>query len=134
MARRGGGEGEGETNVFSGKNDLCRRERLRDIAILIAETGKSFCKKILYHEYPATGSHGAEPPKELWAKAFGEKAFNELKAQKLLARLINKKAKDSDMRRAEEIITRNKRHAVNAVIALSNYSTSHTRFRDLLTR
>ena len=114
--------------------DRCRRERLRDIAILIAETGKGFCKKILYHEYPATGSHGAEPPKELWAKAFGEKAFNELKAQKLLARLINKKADDSDMRRAEEIIARHKRYAVNAVIALSNYSTSHTRFRDLLTR
>ena len=37
------------------------------------------------------------------------------------------------MRRAEEIIARNKRYAVNAVIALSNYSTSHTRFRDLLT-
>ena len=71
--------------------DKCRRERLRDIAILIAETGKSFCRKILYYEYPATGSHGSEPPQELWAKAFGEKAFNELKAQKLLARLINKK-------------------------------------------
>jgi len=114
--------------------DRCRRERLRDIAILTAETGKGFCKKILYNEYPATGSHGAEPPKELWAMAFGEKAFNELKAQKLLAPLIKKKAKDSDMRKAEEIIARYKRHAVNAVIALSNYSTSHTRFRDLLTR
>ena len=113
--------------------DRCRRERLRDIAILIAETGKSFCRKILYHEYPATGSHGSEPPKELWAMAFGEKAFNELKAQKLLGRLIKKKADDSDMRRAEEIVARNKRYAVNAVIALSNYSTSHTRFRDLLT-
>lgn len=114
-------------------SDRCRRERLRDIAILTAETGKGFCKKILYHEYPATGSHGAEPPQEIWAMAFGEKAFNELKAQKLLAPLIRKKIKDSDMRRAEEIIARYKKHAVNAVIALSNYSTSHTRFRDLLT-
>ena len=114
-------------------SDRCRRERLRDIAILIAETGKGFCRNILYHEYPATGSHGAEPPHEIWAMAFGEKAFNELKAQKLLAPLIKKNAKDSDMRRAEEIIARNKKYAVNAVIALSNYSTSHTRFRDLLT-
>src|SRR5574340_874417 len=93
--------------------DRHRRERLRDIAILIAETGKTFCKKILYYEYPATGSHGAEPPQEIWAMAFGEKAFNELKVQKLLAPLIKKKAKDSDVRRAEEIITRNKRYAVN---------------------
>ncbi|HBG93092.1 MAG: hypothetical protein A2X54_08715 [Nitrospirae bacterium GWF2_44_13] len=118
---------------FIENSDRCRRERLCDIAILIAETGKSFCKKILYHEYPATGSHGAEPPKELWARAFGEKAFNELNARKLLARLINKKAKASDMKRVEEIVARNKRHAVDGVIALSNYSTSHTRFRDLLT-
>ncbi|MDP2276638.1 MAG: aminopeptidase [Nitrospirota bacterium] len=114
--------------------DRCRRERLRDIAILTAETGKGFCKRILYHEYPATGSHGAEPPQKLWAMAFGEKTFNELKAQKLLHPLIKKKADDSDMRSAEEIIARYKKHAVNVVVALSNYSTSHTRFRDFLTR
>jgi len=114
--------------------DRRRRERLRDIAILIAETGKSFCKKILYHEYPATGSHGAEPPHELWIKAFGEKAVNGLKKQRLLAPLMRKSAGYSDMRKAEEIIALNKKYAVNAVIALSNYSTSHTRFRDFLTR
>ena len=85
-----------------------QKERLRDIAILIAETGKGFCRKILYHEYPAAGSHGAEPPQKLWAMAFGEKAFNELEGAKLLARLINKKGDDFDMRRAEGIIARNK--------------------------
>ncbi|TAL23766.1 MAG: peptidase [Nitrospirae bacterium] len=114
--------------------DKCRRERLRDIAVLTAETGKSFCKKILYLEYPATGSHGAEPPQELWAIAFGEKAFRKLKAQNLLLPLINKKAKGDEIKEAEEIISGNRRAAVNAVVALSNYSTSHTRFRDLLTR
>ncbi len=116
------------------ETDRCRRERLRDIAILTAETGRGFCKNIFYHEYPATGSHGVEPPQELWAIAFGEKTFKKLKAQNLLIPLINKSAKDTDIKKAEEIISRHRRYAVNAVVALSNYSTSHTRFRDLLTR
>lgn len=114
--------------------DSCRRERLRDIAILTAETGRGFCKNIFYHEYPATGNHGAEPPQELWAIAFGEKTFRKLKTQNLLIPLINKSAKAPDVKKAEEIISKHRRYAVNAVIALSNYSTSHTRFRDLLTR
>jgi len=117
-----------------GDADICKRERLRDIALLTAEIGKIFCKKIIYHEYPATGSHGTEPPQEIWAKAFGEKAVNELKKYKLLSPLLKKTVKHPDMIRAEKIISRHKRYAVNAIIALSNYSTSHTRFRDLLTR
>ena len=116
------------------ETDICRRERLRDIAILTAETGKGFSKNLLYHEYAATCSHGAEPPQELWKIAFGEKAFKAMKAEKLLNPLIKKKAKDSDIKKAEDVISRHKRYAVNAIIALSNYSTSHTRFRDFLTR
>ncbi len=115
-------------------SDRCRRERLRDIAIIAAETGKCICKNIFYQEYTATGSHGAEPPQEVWAKAFGEKAAQALKKKKLLNKLLTKKASDSDIKEAEEIIYKQRKHAVNAVIALSNYSTSHTRFRDLLTR
>lgn len=123
---------DGKENIED--TDICRRERLRDIAILTAETGKGFCKNLLYHEYAATCNHGAEPPQELWEIAFGEKAFKALKAEKLLNPLIKKKAKDSDIKKAEDVISRHKRYAVNAVIALSNYSTSHTRFRDFLTR
>lgn len=116
------------------ENDLCRRERLRDIALLTAEIGKAFTKKIVYHEYAAIGSHGAEPPEELWGMAFGQRAVSELKRHRLLALLIKKEITDEGIKNAEAIILKNKRSAVNAVIALSNYSTSHTRFRDFLTR
>ena len=115
-------------------NDLCRRERLRDIALLTAEIGKSFSKRILYHEYPATASHGAEPPEEMWGIAFGEKALKELKRANLLKPLIEKDIKDNEIKKAESIIEKNKKYSVNVVIALSNYSTSHTRFRDFLVR
>lgn len=114
--------------------DICRRERLRDIAILTAEIGKTFCRKIIYYEYPATGTHGAEPPEEIWRLAFGEKTTKALKAKNLLEPLIKKIAQADDIKQAEVIIKKHQKDSVNAVIALANYSTSHTRFRDLLTR
>jgi aminopeptidase len=116
------------------ENDLCRRERLRDIALLTAEIGKAFTKRVAYHEYTATESHGAEPPEELWTMTFGQKAVAELRKHRLLTSLLKKDIDDDGIKKAEAIISKNKRSAVNAVIALSNYSTSHTRFRDFLTR
>ncbi|MFZ5997784.1 MAG: aminopeptidase [Nitrospirota bacterium] len=114
--------------------DLCRRERLRDVALLVAEVGKGFTKKVPYHEFPAVGSHGAEPPEALWAAAFGEKTVGELRKARLLTPLLRKELSDAGIKKAEAIIHRYRRSAVHAVIALSNYSTSHTNFRDFLTR
>ncbi len=114
--------------------DQCRRERLRDIALLTAEIGKSFARKVIFHEYPSTTGHGAEPPEELWRLAFGEKAVNGLKRSGLLTVLLNKKITGEALEKAEALISKYPDSCVNAIIALSNYSTSHTRFRDLLTR
>lgn len=114
--------------------ERCRRERLRDIALLTAEVGRAFARKILFYEYPSTMSHGAEPPEDLWVLAFGQRAVNELRRQGLMEGLIKKEITDQGIKKAEEIISRYKGNAVGAVIGLSNYSTSHTRFRDLLTR
>lgn len=116
------------------EHDRCRRERLRDIALLTAEVGKAFTKKIVCLEHIATGSHGAEPPEELWSVAFGAKAVAGLKKALLLSPLIKKKISDAGLKKAEDIIRRHKKFSVDAVIALANYSTSHTSFRDFLTR
>src|SRR3990172_6108502 len=51
-----------------------RRSRLPCVAFLAAETGKGFAKEVILHEYASTGTHGAEPPSELWEKAFGRRA------------------------------------------------------------
>ena len=115
------------------EQEHCRRERLRDIALLTAEIGKGYAKKIIYQEFPATGSHGAEPPEELWRSAFGDRALNELKKSELLVALINKTLAGDRLNKASAIIAKYKKSAVDAVIALSNYSTSHTQFRNLLT-
>jgi aminopeptidase len=116
------------------ESDRERRSKLRCLSMLAAETGKSFCKSIISFEYPATGSHGSEPPQELWKLAFGEKAVAAMKKGGIFNPILNKTAKEKDIKRAENIIRRYSKNAVDCVIALSNFSTSHTRFRDFLTR
>jgi aminopeptidase len=116
------------------ENDRRRRESLRYIALLTAEVGRSFTKKITYKEFTAVGSHGAEPPESLWEAAFGKICIDKLKGKKLLAPLLQKELADKGISEAEEIIKKNSKQAVDAVIALSNYSTSHTKFRDFLSR
>ncbi len=116
------------------ESDRERRFKLRCLSVFIVEAGKHLCKTLLVHEYPSTGCHGAEPPEELWGLAFGRKAVKVLKRADLIFPILRKDAEDNAIRRAEGIIRKNKKDAVNCVIALSNYSTSHTRFRDLLTR
>jgi len=113
-------------------SDKERRLKLRCLSLFASEVGKSYCKKIHLREYPATGGHGVEPPEEIWEIAFGKKAFEALSKEGLLVPLINKVAGDQ-IKRAEEIIRKRKNDAVNCVIALSNYSTTHTSFRYLLT-
>jgi aminopeptidase len=114
--------------------DRERRGKLRSLSLLAAEAGSKLCASLTYFEYPATGSHGAEPPAELWEHAFGNQAIKALKRKRLLYPLLSKKARKGDIARAEDIIRHYSRQAVHCVIALSNYSTSHTRFRDFLTR
>ncbi len=115
------------------ESDRERRSRLRSLSLLAAEIGKNLCKSVIYCEYPAIGSHGSEPPLKLWKLAFGEKTVDTLKRECLLHPLLKKTLKDSDLKKAGEIVKKYKLDAVDCVIALSNYSTSHTRFRDFLT-
>ena len=116
------------------ESDRERRTRLRCLTLLAAEVGKSLCKSVTYCEYPATGSHGAEPPLRIWELAFGAKTVAALEKKRLFDAILNKTAADTAIKEAEEIIGKNRHNAVDCVIALSNYSTSHTRFRDFLTR
>lgn len=112
----------------------CRRERLRDIGLLAAEMGRSFARTVKYCEYEATRAHGKEPPRIVWDAAFGEKTVSGLEARGLLGRLIAKEISPEELAEVERVVTRHRRTAVHAVIALAHFSTSHTRFRDLLTR
>jgi len=110
------------------------RSILNKIAKKFIKIGKGFTDKIIYKTYLSTGSHGKEPPEDLWKEAFGKNIIKELKRKKLLNSLIKKEITDIRLKEAEKIVKQFKNDAVNAVIALSHYSTTHTCFRDFLTR
>lgn len=117
-----------------GDHERARRSRLPCIAFLVAEVGKGYAGEVLLHECEATGSHGAEPAVGLWELAFGKKAVSELRRRNLLDALLQKRCSPDEMAKAEAVVGKRGDDAVAAVIALANYSTSHTSFRDLLTR
>ncbi|MCX7988252.1 MAG: aminopeptidase [Thermodesulfovibrio sp.] len=122
-----------EDERLSEKEKL-RRQKLKDIALKLREIGSSLCKEIIYSEYPAIGSHGIEPPEQLWKVAFGEKAIENLKRYGFFNKLLSKNISKMELLKIRQIIKENKTDAVNAVVAISNFSTSHTNFRDLLTK
>ncbi len=107
---------------------------LSNIGRLIYKTGESYTDHITYIEINATGYHGTEPPEELWVEAFGSHTVHELKKRKLFQPLLLKQIQGENIKEVEYIIKENKKDSVNAVIAMSYYSTSHTRFRDMLSK
>lgn len=113
-------------------DERVRRETLRRIAQDVAEIGKKFCTTI-HVEFQSVGSHGAEPPVELWEAAFGPHIIWHMKDRKVFEKILAKKADEGDMKVAGAIVREYSDDAPSAVIALSNYSTSHTKFRELLT-
>ena len=125
------------TDLVGEDEDITEDERGRRVALVgiardVADAGESLCKVELL-KFKAAGSHGKEPPRELWEACFGSKAVSLLEEEGLLEPVLSKKANAGLLKAAEEII---EKHATSpaAIIALSNYSTSHTRFRDFLTR
>jgi leucyl aminopeptidase (aminopeptidase T) len=111
-----------------------QRTRLSCIAFLAAEIGKTVAREVVCLEYASAGAHGVEPPAMACEKAYGRKAVAALRKHRLLGRLLAKRMTDKELRTAEDVIRSHKADAVDAVIALSYFSTSHTRFRDMLTR
>jgi leucyl aminopeptidase (aminopeptidase T) len=113
--------------------DSSRRAELRDLAHMFEETGRGLCRELRFLEYPAGGAHGKEPPRALWELAFGGGAVEAMDEAGLLRPILRKQARPELLEDASRIIRRRKRAAVDAVVALSNFSTSHTTFRTFLT-
>lgn len=112
--------------------ERARREKLPKIASEFAEIGKKFAA-VKYIRYESVKEHGAEPPLPVWNSAFGPKVLKFIKENKLSIPIFLKTLDEFQKAQLYEFISLNNKECVNAVIALSNYSTSHTLFRDLLT-
>ena len=70
-----------------GDDERSRREALRKVAQDVAEVGKKFCTTV-HMEIPSVGSHGAEPPVELWEAAFGPHIIWHMKDRKVFDKIF----------------------------------------------
>jgi len=100
--------------------DKHRRKGLVNVVAKVAEVGRGICE-IVFLTFPSLKRHGMELPREVWLAAFSARLGDQLD---------DKCRIDSAVR---EVIEKDRGEAVDAVIALSNFSTSHTQFRNLLT-
>lgn len=115
------------------EEDRKRRNALPELAKKIADARRGVCRDVTFLTYPSMRAHGSEPPKEAWVAAFGKNAVKELEAAGLFAGLLKKELSPEKIKDAARIIEANKSDSQDVIIALSNFSTSHTRFRDFLT-
>lgn len=114
------------------QEDKDRRKRL----LVVAEEAGRFAERTYgnaaFVAFPATTASGAEPPEKLWRAVFGNGIVERLMAEKLLQPLLHKTIDADGAAKAREIVVAAKQDVADVVIALSNNSTSHTRFRALV--
>ena len=112
-------------------SDLDRRTRLnataRDVAAFALKTYGSG----EFVEFPSTPASGTEPPLALWQATFGSAAVDALKSAGLLSKLLGKSAVPDEIAAAKGIVLDKKDEVADIIIAMSNNSTSHTRYRAL---
>ncbi len=112
-------------------NDKEVSGRLTALARQVADIGREFCDTI-FLAYPSLKEHGVEPPQEVWEAAFGSTVTGRLTDQGLLQKILKKDGDTDLITKVERIAVDGKDEVVDAVIALTNFSTSHTNFRKLL--
>jgi len=94
---------------------------------------KKYFGKVDLFEYPSTGRSGKEPPIETWEKAFGKDITDLLKDNALMDKLLNKSMVQKGHEKITELLKSYKSVNYNVIMAMTNFSTTHTSFRKLLT-
>lgn len=112
-------------------DDLLRRANLHSAAEALAGFAMEQFGATSFVSFPATCASGVEPPIELWRAVFGRTIVDALSGNGCFDRLLSKSADSSDLDAAKNIVLENGADVARVVIAMSNNSTSHTRFRAL---
>ncbi len=110
-----------------------RRVAMSEVAEQIAKAGEAFAT-VVFRDYPAAKDNGAEPPEVIWVAALGAEVVDALKEGGCFERILAKEPTPDDILKAEETVTAAKASAIDAIVGLANFSTSHTKLRDLVTR
>jgi leucyl aminopeptidase (aminopeptidase T) len=112
--------------------DRDRRERLFRTAREAAAFASARYGNASFVSFPSTPASGAEPPEVLWRAAFGDRTVDTLATGGILAALLAKEATPEQAARAGELVLSDRGSVAAVVVAMSNNSTSHTRFRSLV--
>lgn len=112
-------------------SDRDRRTRLHATASEAAAFAAHNWGRASFVDFPSTPASGAEPPESLWRATFSDRSVDELLAGGLLERLLTKTATPDDVALAGRIIQADREAVADIIIAMSNNSTSHTRYRAL---
>jgi aminopeptidase len=110
-------------------DDLSRRGKLHSVAEGLAVYAMEQFGFTSFVSFPATSASGVEPPVELWRAVFGSTIVEALSGNGCFERILSKSADSSDLDAAKNIVIENSSDVARVVIAMSNNSTSHTRFR-----
>jgi leucyl aminopeptidase (aminopeptidase T) len=84
--------------------------------------------------FDPVGGHGQEPPRHVWETALGAETVSLLDDEGLLEPLLSKKASEEQLSKALGVMGSKALPDIDVVIALTNYSISHTSFTRLLTK
>lgn len=110
-------------------DDRFRRDSLHEAASALAIYAKEHFGDACFIDFPATTASGVEPPVTLWQAVFGDKIIVDLSKDGLLERILMKKADSADLETAKKCVAAASADVARVIIAMSNNSTSHTRFR-----
>jgi aminopeptidase len=113
-----------------GPGDSVGRRRYR-CARQAAEVAGEMAKEALFVDFEPTGTHGTEPPAALWRACFGAEAVSTISRGGVLKKIIAKKASPRELAAAARVVKKRADALPDVVLALSFYSTTHTRFRSL---
>lgn len=112
-------------------SDHDRRTRLNKTAREAADFAAKTWGNADFIEFPSTPASGAEPPEEVWSATFGVETVEALRQSGLLEKLLLKKASAGEIALASGIVLSYRQNVAQVIIAMSNNSTSHTRYRAL---
>jgi leucyl aminopeptidase (aminopeptidase T) len=118
-----------------------------DFLLILTDTYKERIGEILFHvanekgtrtkhvTYQPTGESGREPPMPVWKAAFGEDFLSELISKDIFNRIERKEITESDEEEIKELLleTTIPSNLPTVIIAINQYSISHTLFRKLCT-
>jgi leucyl aminopeptidase (aminopeptidase T) len=110
-------------------DDRFRRSRLHEAASALTGYANEQFSNASFVDFPATTASGVEPPVALWKAVFGDTIIANLCKDGLLERILLKTADSADLDSAKMCVAAASADVARVVIAMSNNSTSHTRFR-----